>query len=953
MSTHSNRHSPFLRFLDGFLQDRNIKWMLGIGLLIVFGSSLMLVISDWHDYTPIWKYLILLSYTAAIFAGGEVGDRRLGLHRTGTVLRALTVLLLPITFLALHWVQRNDWFSLESLAQHSVLAVLFVANFLFASVVAKRIFNHFLRGSQPTFVVSYLVLCTAGAIAPGLPATWSPWIALVFWAVFTAGTIKVNRHVFWLTEEHRLPRIFVFFPIVLLGTQFLTLFAINFAPNIELQWMGLACGLLSVPVLLDADALTHVYQKRTGDLIRPWPWSIVLPLFVGLGLCAVGICLAATNFPRPYALVPTASVVAALMAVISRRTQNSAFVWIMLGSVLLAYNFSPIFFEELARTVVRHGATAVHEQRLPFAFYGLTYLPLLIALLGFYSHAVKVGSTLFARPIRFFSIGLSCLLFGLAFGHAKAVFPVSVVMTLVFGAQTVLFRDRRPMILAVLSSIASAYGVSSFIEGVLELSVPQDMRFLSLAVIAGLLLGPGRLIDHWTKSLPTVGKRKPVGTTRNTLEASLCQFASLLLMFVIAAAWIFKCGFEWAEPINWLPGILLTCLFFVHAVVWLKPGLGEASILFAASNGLLWLTRQGMQESTLVSIATAIFLALWLMVNFLQIKPNTRLSKAFAQPAYHVSLGALALLLIGYWLPSFVMTTLGIGMPVSWLCGVLIVLWAFDVARRSQIRSLSGLGYLGVLGLVSSVLTVVLGPEQSWEWIPCTWAATALVAAPFSIFSQRRLHSHQERLLSAETEETERSSMLSLQAVAIPANWLVLTILFLTAVVSLGVFTTPFRIAGMISLAGLLLLGIWGRKPTIRDLAVILVNWQIVSLLIPIYVPGVTTLFDLTWQQLAGCALPLASLTAASLLGFQLVCRRDDTLERDLIASHVFSLRLFAVYSISLSFLLLSAGLTFWQVGMAAITFVLLAGSELWTACRTQRQERVWMAEAVIAAAVG
>jgi hypothetical protein len=526
-------------------------------------------------------------------------------------------------------------------------------------------------------------------------------------------------------------------------------------------------------------------------------------------------------------------------------------------------------------------------------------------------------------------------------------------MTLVFGAQTVLFRDRRPMILAVLSSIASAYGASSFIEGVLELPVPQDMRFLSLAVIAGLLLGPGRLIDNWTKSLPTVGKRKPVGTTRDTLEASLCQFASLLLMFVIAAAWIFKCGFEWAEPINWLPGILLTCLFFVHAVVWLKPGLGEASILFAVSNGLLWLAGQGMQESTLVSIATAIFLTLWLMVDFLKIRPNSRLSKAFAQPAYHVSLGALALLLTGYWLPSFVMTTLGIGIPASLLCGMLVVLWAFDAARRSQIRSLSWLGCLGVLGLISSVLAVVLGPEQAWKWIPCAWAATALVAVPFSIFSQRRLHSQQERLLSAETEQTERSSMLALQAVAIPANWMVLTILFLTAVVSLGVFTTPFRIAGMISLAGLLLLGIWGRKPTIRDLAVILVNWQIVSLLIPIYVPGVTSLFNLTWQQFAGCALPLASLTAVSLLGFQLVCRRDDTLERDLIATHVFSLRLFAVYSISISFLLLSVGLTFWQVGMAALTFVLLAGSELWTACRTQKQERVWMAEAVIAAAVG
>ena len=126
--------------------------MLGIGMLILFGSSLMLVVSEWQDYTPVWKYLILLGYTALIFAGGEVSYWRLGLHRTGTVLQALTVLLLPITFLALHWVQRDDGFSLASLAQHSVFVVLLVISLLFATVVARRIFKHFLRGESMWYV---------------------------------------------------------------------------------------------------------------------------------------------------------------------------------------------------------------------------------------------------------------------------------------------------------------------------------------------------------------------------------------------------------------------------------------------------------------------------------------------------------------------------------------------------------------------------------------------------------------------------------------------------------------------------------------------------------------------------------------------------------------------------------------------------------------------------------
>ncbi|MCH8830982.1 MAG: hypothetical protein IID45_15530 [Planctomycetes bacterium] len=52
---------------------------------------------------------------------------------------------------------------------------------------------------------------------------------------------------------------------------------------------------------------------------------------------------------------------------------------------------------------------------------------------------------------------------------------------------------------------------------------------------------------------------------------------------------------------------------FVQVMVWLKPGLGQASILFAASNGLLWMAKQGMAASTIVSIATASLLALWVI----------------------------------------------------------------------------------------------------------------------------------------------------------------------------------------------------------------------------------------------------------------------------------------------------------------------------------------------------
>src|ERR1700761_2418046 len=103
MSSELKAPSPLMRFVDSFLQEKNIKWLLGVGTLIVLGSSLRLVATHWEGYAPAWKYLVCIAYTGAIYAAAELCYWRLALRKTGTVLMGLTVLLLPITFFALHW----------------------------------------------------------------------------------------------------------------------------------------------------------------------------------------------------------------------------------------------------------------------------------------------------------------------------------------------------------------------------------------------------------------------------------------------------------------------------------------------------------------------------------------------------------------------------------------------------------------------------------------------------------------------------------------------------------------------------------------------------------------------------------------------------------------------------------------------------------------------------------
>ena len=527
MSTDQNPVSRpvILRFCDGFLQDRNIKWMLMAGMLILLCSSLLLVSAHWDTCTPVWKYGIFMTYMAAIFGVGQWTRNRLVLPRTATVLQMLTVLLVPISFVVLHWVVRNPAVGQISttaevngrigilphgLAGHELHLILGTLNLAFALAAARTIFHHFLRSHQPTFLVSYLLLALAGAVVPGLPEAWAPVLLLALWAIFAVGSVKVNRHVFWLTEEQRAPRIFGFFPIILLGTQFLMLFALYAPANITLDWLGLGAVLVAIPVLCAADAVAWVFQQRTGDLVRPLPWVIIGPMALGIMLCAAGVIVAGTGIlppQRPHALVAASALAAFLMAMVARRTGKQAFVWAMLAGVVLSYNFSPAFFVDAARAVLDQGARVVQEQRLPYAFYGLTYLPLLLTVMVVGWLQKRAGNELFAGPLRWFVVGLACLMVAIAFDHVKALVPVALTMTGVFALQTVLFRDGRVALLAAVSWIIAAGGMATFATSVLDWPVPESPQVFFLAVGAGALLLAGLFLDRAIARLLPVASR--------------------------------------------------------------------------------------------------------------------------------------------------------------------------------------------------------------------------------------------------------------------------------------------------------------------------------------------------------------------------------------------------------------------------------------------------------------
>ncbi len=64
-----------------------------------------------------------------------------------------------------------------------------------------------------------------------------------------------------------------------------------------MQWIGFGCVLVALTLLSTARTVADIFRQRTGDLVRPWPWTIVVPVFVGLALTSTGVILSLNGFP--------------------------------------------------------------------------------------------------------------------------------------------------------------------------------------------------------------------------------------------------------------------------------------------------------------------------------------------------------------------------------------------------------------------------------------------------------------------------------------------------------------------------------------------------------------------------------------------------------------------------------------------------------------------------------
>lgn len=556
----TQQRSAIEKFFDSFLQESNIKWLLMIGMAIVTGCSLMLVTQKWGGWPVTLKYVTILGYTIATYAIAELCQRRLGLRATSEVLRLLTIALIPIGFLALSAMTSDS--SGIQLGDSLYTLLMMVPATAFMGYAADRIFQHWFHGRQRTFLAAYTLLCLFGA----LPVINQTWLAILFscgfWLVMTLGVLKVNRHTFWLTEEHRWPRIYGFTPILILGTQLIVLYIAKAFGAVPFHWLGFGVVMLAATILMTTRTIASVFRQRTGDLVHPLPMSLIWPLLVGLLLIAAGVLLSFHGFhfvgQSTVAVIPTSLIATALLMLVAKDTRHQGFVWIGLVLITIGYQSLPILFSDLVMTFKSSAAAAIQEERLPIAFYGLTYLPLLLTLAVASRLLSNRGWDEFSFPMKRFTNCVSLLLLVLALGNIKAAFVVSSLSVFAFVFYAILFRERACLIGTMASLVIGASTMVPFINAMQWLDLDWRAVLVPLAAL-GFVWSATNRWDAIMRKLPSAFDKFSMDPSEPAPQRCWVQDIGRAMAIAVSCAWImvyfvaaFVTGVDFSNTVQWI-----------------------------------------------------------------------------------------------------------------------------------------------------------------------------------------------------------------------------------------------------------------------------------------------------------------------------------------------------------------------------------------------------------------
>lgn len=966
-SGNHNSQSLVERFVFSFFQEANIKWMLMIGSAIVTVCSLKLVHQNWDSLNETMKYLSILLYVSAIYGFGEASDRLLGLRSTSTVLRILTLLLVPISFFSLGWLTEQSGRNL--LTSIPLLVLGGVVSWFFADSIFKRFF----LGRQYFYQLAYFAL----AMACALPKVtdYTLFVGGVIWLIGTASIVKVNRHIFWLAEQHRKPAVFGFFPILLVGAQMILLFSTKLSWIDHTDWMGFGLVLCSIPIALTTRTAAKVFRSRTGGMLQTLPVSIAIPIFVSLMFGFAGVVLSFHGFRwggnSSMAAVPTLALASCLAWIAARDTRHAGFSWIAIVLTVAAYQCLPAVFSELSRSVVATAATSLSEERLPFAFYGLTYLPLLIVF-AFISRWLMRGSnsnerSFASQPLQQATTGMCLFLLALSATNGKALFLIPMVHSVLFACYAYCWNDRRYLAVSLSTMIAVSAAWVPYANAMFSMHLPVAAMIVSVGLLGCAIL-TGH-VDRWLSRFPAPTQailRWP--TLENGKPFPLALGLGVSLIGVVTAAWLFdivSCvtqrvnGWQYAEFAVCLLAGLIGIYRTRHYAVGMAFSLVIAVMAIAVVTSMHFelLIQLDVASCALVAVSCVGY-SVWMVVRRTQRvrwqEDRLALGVDFTTLAFRPSnpsvmpnslLGAIIL-------PIADLATLGVAVCLSiQLAGVLQAGFLFDheMLRWSLVVLIGWLVYaigmtrsqVATATLVGLVPIVASAYLQSQQWIPSehrfsvlVWVATAWLIGVVPHWLERRL----QRWKGIEDDSTSDRNLFTRYVPRVAGAWLLMI-----ALGSVMILTWPVQVAGLLALAGLMVMY---RRPTQSvEFAAMSIWGNVLTLLL--VSPWLQAPALIREAMFGGHSATTASymlgILVLNIIGAKRFSSRMHT-----NAANVWLTGLYTLAIVAFEFCMRTNNVAFVPGAIVIGSILILSMEELIHAVRDRREYRVWTAFGIL-----
>lgn len=396
--------------VQALLAELSVIWLLLLGVFMVIVSSGVLIANQWERFPAAGQYGVLWLYTLAFGASGLWSARKSNLRLTARALRWVTLLLIPLNFIAL------DVFELWQPLYN--LAMLLLAA-LSLSLLARRCWFSASGGAALEYLLlSYLQW---GWARPGIPviAVYAGIVGITVLTLRrrpavleTAGEISAGRRPFALPVRTLL---LVYGIGLLLGRAI-------FVAGVALPQLGLALGLSGWLLVWRGTA-----SQASAELTRLTLWGSV-----GGGLVGLGWLLAFEQAPGQAIGVSVLAMLIFARRLLRtwRRFELVALLAIGLQVFWLAWQQMPPPGQQAATDLyTRLVGPNVH----PITALSLTFIPYLIGMVLLSNWLADYRQRDLARFCGWLTLGFGTGLTGLSLLHPALRTLNLVASTLVLG----------------------------------------------------------------------------------------------------------------------------------------------------------------------------------------------------------------------------------------------------------------------------------------------------------------------------------------------------------------------------------------------------------------------------------------------------------------------------------------------------------------------------------------